>query len=187
MECGSREGQAPKGELPSIPQRCRFQWKLSARGPSSFTLETGTWRRVSRVQGRGQGGGGAAPSPECQVGPRLGWVPPSPSVWKGGEGRRGEGAGASLGPRRLSHPLVIPRKVALTPPPAWYFLPLALLLRWSQAGRSRAETCKVSGDKPASLLQYSALVAPRVCVLRTRHKLSGLSQDICWASPALRG
>lgn len=38
--CSTGDRQAFKGEVSSIPVTCKFQWKLSLRGSSSFTLET---------------------------------------------------------------------------------------------------------------------------------------------------
>lgn len=172
------EGPAPKGELSSIPQGCKFQWKLSRRGSSSFTLETGTWRRVWG----GRGGAGAGPA---RSQPRVaGGAPPWPGPpARPPQGFAAEGAGANVGPVWLSHPLVIRSKVALGSSPASCFLPPGLLVSWS-----RAETCEVSGAEPASLPRGTRHPGRRrVRVLRTRNKLSGSSRDTYRASPAPRG
>lgn len=175
--CSSREGRAPKDGLSSIPQRCKFQWKLSLL----LLLHLGNRHLAPGVPGRAwPGRGRRAPSPEWQVGPRPGLAPPSPRV------RRGGGRGES-GTRAAQPPAVDPVEELpsdlLQPSP---FFPDPAVELESDREEPRRDL-RGLGQEPALLPRGTQRRWwLRVHVLRTRHKLCGLSRDTCGASAAPR-
>lgn len=159
------KGQPPRASCPPFRRGVSFSGNFPVEAPPLSPWKQAPGAACGR-EGRGRAGRGRgqrAPSRSGRWGPALARSarPPSPRVRSGG-------GGGERGAVWLSHPLVIRRKVALGPSPASCFLPPALLVSWSRAGRSRAETCEVSGEEPASLPRGTRHPGRRrVHVLRT--------------------